>query len=57
MAKYLGVAPEHCLWRMSYQNLLLYSATAPSYQSGGKKDDETIDAAKLTDEGLKKLLI
>lgn len=42
---------------MSYQNLLLYSATAPSYQSGGKKDDETIDAAKLTDEDLKKLLI
>lgn len=57
MAKYLGVAPEHCLLRMSYQNLLLYSATAPSYQSGGKKDDETIDAAKLTDEDLKKLLI
>lgn len=57
MAKYLGVAPEHCLWGMSYQNLLLYSATAPSYQSRDKKDDETIDAAKLTDEDLKKLLI
>lgn len=42
---------------MSYQNLLLYSATAPSYHSGGKKDDETIDASKLTDEDIKKLMI
>jgi hypothetical protein len=51
--KYLGVTPEYLLYKMSYQNLVLYLATAPSYKEDSKPAEEVKDAATLTNDDLK----
>lgn len=41
MAKTLGVAPDYVLKKMSYANVIMYSAVVPSYDSSDKKEEET----------------
>lgn len=43
-AKNLNTTPEHVLYEMSYENLLLYSKATPCYDDEKDEWDETLDA-------------
>lgn len=43
-AKNLNTTPEHVLYEMSYQNLLMYSAATPHYDDVKDDWDDSIDA-------------
>lgn len=58
-SKYLGVSPDYILYRLSYQSLVLYLHTAPSYThptAGKDKDEEFKDASTLTTQDLQVFL-
>jgi hypothetical protein len=47
-AKNLNVSPEHVIYDMSYENLLLYSAATPLYDDEKDNWDDSIDANNPT---------
>lgn len=42
-AKLLNTTPDYILYDISYQNLILFSAAAPSYDDVNDKEDEDWD--------------
>lgn len=46
MSKNLGITPDYILNELSYENLIMYGYSVPSYDSDDKKDDwdDSIDA-------------
>ena len=42
MVKGFGVGFDEVLYGMSYANIVLYSASLPTYRGKGEKDDEVI---------------
>lgn len=43
-AKMFNTTPEYVLYEMSYTNLIMYGASAPSYDDEEEEWDESLDA-------------
>ena len=44
------LTPDYVLWRMSYDNIIMYSAVLPSYDPDDKMEDKELDFEDLEDE-------
>lgn len=46
MSKNLGISPDYILNELSYENLIMYGYSLPTYNSDGETDewDDSIDA-------------
>ena len=50
VVKNFMLTPDYVLWRMSYDNIIMYSAVLPSYDPDGKTEDKELDFEDLEDE-------